>query len=44
LILITDGQVNEAEKTISAIVDASEGAPLSILCVGVGDGPWYLNE
>lgn len=39
LIIIADGQVSEYGPTISAISDASN-FPLSIVVVGVGDGPW----
>lgn len=39
LVIIADGAVNKLDDTINAIVDASK-YPLSIVCVGVGRGPW----
>jgi E3 ubiquitin-protein ligase RGLG len=46
LLIVCDGQVSEGEEhreTIAAIVRAC-AYPLSIICVGVGDGPWGAME
>ena len=40
LIIIGDGAVDRIEDTSNAIVEASK-YPLSIIMIGVGDGPWY---
>eukprot|EP01107_Rhizomastix_libera_P014920 TRINITY_DN510_c0_g2_i1.p1 TRINITY_DN510_c0_g2~~TRINITY_DN510_c0_g2_i1.p1 ORF type:complete len:280 (+),score=84.07 TRINITY_DN510_c0_g2_i1:11-850(+) len=39
LIIIADGQVTSPQTTREALIKASE-YPLSIVCIGVGDGPW----
>ena len=44
MIIAADGQVSSEEETIDAIVAASYH-PISIVVIGVGDGPWdVMND
>lgn len=43
LLIICDGQIDSVSKTIETICEASN-YPISIITIGVGDGPWELMK
>lgn len=40
LLVLTDGDINDMQQTIDQIVEASHTLPLSIVLVGIGNGPF----
>ncbi|XP_038059488.1 E3 ubiquitin-protein ligase RGLG5-like [Patiria miniata] len=43
LLILTDGQLKDSDGNASAIIEASN-YPISIVVIGIGDGPWDAME